>query len=451
MNEISEADVRRACAPVSDPSRRPVLRGAPVELPVSEILSEIERIADLPLKEATTLPPQAYTSEAFFQWEVENLFENDWIALAHVSQIPEAGNFINIDIFGEPLIVVRGKDGEVRVLSRVCPHRAMDIMPPGFGYSGHDLATADKDQPGCGHTRFLLCPYHFWTFDLDGSLKACAEMGETEGFNRSEWALRSFKSEIWNGFVFVNLDGRASQTVAERYTTLAEDVAPWLASDLQVVATNQWDCNFNWKVLTENFMESYHHAGAHSQTLQPLMRARDTWTEEEKPSHIRCHLPMHKTVREEILATDAEGRHWETFPPIENLSEEQRMSWGLVLGFPLFTFVLTGDSLIWYRILPVAPDRLDLLTTILVPKATIGNPDFAEQRDRSNQAGIDFHLEDMEVCMAVQRGLRTAGYQRGRLSHLEMSVWLIQRFLAARARGTSPATDRPAAPSQVPH
>ena len=450
MNPVTESEVRAACLPNPARASRPTLRQAPPELPVSDILAEIGRIADLPLPQATTLPPQAYTSEEFFRWEIANLFENDWIALCHVSQIPSTGDFLNLEVFGEPLIIVRSKLGDIRVLSRVCPHRAMDIMPPGFGYDGHSMATPHEGKPGCGNTRFFLCPYHFWTFELDGGLKACAEMGETEGFQRDEWGLRTFRSEVWNGFVFVNLDGSAPRTVAQQYTALAEDIAPWNPAEMELIAANEWDCSFNWKVLAENFMESYHHAGAHSKTLQPMMRARDTWTEEEKPFHIRCHLPMRETVRAEIQEKENTGDGWDNFPPIAGLPEEERFSWGLVMGYPLFTYVYTADSLIWYRILPVAPDRLQLLTTILVPKSSTGLPDFEKRRERANRAGIEFHLEDMEVCMAVQRGLTTAGYQRGRLSHLEMSVWLIQRYLAARSRGTWPTMDRPAAASQEP-
>jgi phenylpropionate dioxygenase-like ring-hydroxylating dioxygenase large terminal subunit len=450
MNPVTESEVRAACLPNPARASRPTLRQAPPELPVSDILAEIGRIADLPLPQATTLPPQAYTSEEFFRWEIANLFENDWIALCHVSQIPSTGDFLNLEVFGEPLIIVRSKLGDIRVLSRVCPHRAMDIMPPGFGYDGHSMATPHEGKPGCGNTRFFLCPYHFWTFELDGGLKACAEMGETEGFQRDEWGLRTFRSEVWNGFVFVNLDGSAPRTVAQQYTALAEDIAPWNPAGMELIAANEWDCSFNWKVLAENFMESYHHAGAHSKTLQPMMRARDTWTEEEKPFHIRCHLPMRETVRAEIQEKETTGDGWDNFPPIPGLPEEERFSWGLVMGYPLFTYVYTADSLIWYRILPVAPDRLQLLTTILVPKSSTGLPDFEKRRERANRAGIEFHLEDMEVCMAVQRGLTTAGYQRGRLSHLEMSVWLIQRYLAARSRGTWPTMDRPAAASQEP-
>ncbi|NRB76866.1 MAG: aromatic ring-hydroxylating dioxygenase subunit alpha [Verrucomicrobiales bacterium] len=446
MKTLTETQIREACRP--DSSERGQIRSAQPELSLDEIIAEVETCSQLPMGESQTLPPQAYTSETYFNWEVDHVFKNDWFCLAHISQIPTIGDFLNVEAFGEPLIIIHDKDNEIQVLSRVCPHRAMDIMPPGLGYDGHTLATPSDEHPACGNTRFLLCPYHFWTFELDGALKACAEMGQAEGFKREDWSLKSFCTEVWNGFIFVNLDGQAPRSVAEQYAVLNEELEPWDLANMKLVAANEWDCNFNWKVLAENFMESYHHAGAHSKTLQTMMPARDTWTEGEKPFHIRCHLPMKQSLRDEIHQLESEGKDWESFPAIPGLSDEQRMEWGLVMGFPLFTFVTTADSFIWYRILPMGPDRLKLLTTILVPSTSTQLPDFEKRRAESNQAGIDFHLEDMEVCMAVQRGLYTSGYQRGRLSHLEMPVWLIQRFLAARARDTWPTFDRPAAPGQ---
>lgn len=449
MKDVTENDIRKACLPVDSGSgHRGTIPNAQPARDVSAILEEIQRTADLPLSQSTTLPSQAYTSQEFFDWEIEHLFKNDWYAVAHISQLPLAGDFINLDLLGEPLIAVKDKEGHYRVLSRVCPHRAMDIMPPGFGHDGHSPAEVREGTTGCGKTRFFLCPYHFWTFELDGRLKACAEMGGAEGFDRNDWGLKEFRSELWNGFLFVNISGTAEDTVAERYAHLHDSIANWKAGEMQLVAANEWDCAFNWKVLAENFMESYHHAGAHSKTLQPMMPARDTWTEEEHPYHIRCHLPMKEALREEIRSAEAEGKQWDLLPPIAGLTEAERYEWGLVLGFPLFTFVTTPDSLIWYRIEPLGPDRLKLLTTILVPPGTVADPKFPEMLPAAIQAGIEFHLEDMEVCMAVQRGLSTAGYQRGRLSHLEMPIWLIQRFLAARARGTWPTFDRPAAPGQ---
>src|SRR5204863_7057097 len=143
---------------------------------------EVIEAAARPLSRATTLPAQAYTSEDFFGWETDQLLRAGWQCVGHVSQLPAPGDFMNIDLLGEPLIVVRGKDDEVRVLSRVCPHRAMDLMPEGFGYDGHAPALVENGRPACGRTRLFLCPYHAWTFELDGRLKACPEMHKADEF-----------------------------------------------------------------------------------------------------------------------------------------------------------------------------------------------------------------------------------------------------------------------------
>jgi hypothetical protein len=180
------------------------------------------------------------------------------------------------------------------------------------------------------------------------------------------------------------------------------------------------------------------------------MAARDTWNEQERPHHIRCHLPFRKSLRAKIAEAETNGKRADTFVVIPSLTEEERLEWGLMLGFPLFTILPAPDQLVWYRIIPVGPNRLQLLTTVLVPSSTRDHPDFPEMLARGGEDAIGFHLEDMEVVTAVQRSMHSDGYQRGRLSHLEMSVWLIQRYLAARARGTWPALDGNAAPAQNP-
>ncbi|HEY5791837.1 MAG TPA: SRPBCC family protein, partial [Chthoniobacterales bacterium] len=121
---------------------------------------------------------------------------------------------------------------------------------------------------------------------------------------------------------------------------------------------------------------------------------------------------------------------------------------GLFLIFPCFLSFVLPDRVVWYRVEPMGPHRMKLLTTMLVPEAATRHEHFAKMMESETKMLIDFHLEDMEMCTAIQRGLSSLGAQRGRLSHLEMSVWLIQRYLAARARGTWPALDRPPAPSQ---
>jgi phenylpropionate dioxygenase-like ring-hydroxylating dioxygenase large terminal subunit len=422
---------------------------APRTGPLAELQRAIGEVADRPLSRAGTLPAPAYTDEDFFAWETAHLLRGGWQCVGHASQIPAPGDFLNLDLLGEPLIVVRDKSGAVRVLSRVCPHRAMDIMPAGFGYDGHGPAEARPGAADCGHTRLFLCPYHAWTFELDGGLKACPEMHRAEDFARDDFALRAFRCEVWQGFVFVNLDGRAPP-LADGLREMGADLAAYRLDELQLVVAREWDCPFNWKVLVENFMESYHHLGIHHRTLQPMMPARDTWTEQERRHYVRAHLPYRDEVREAYREFAARGDFADELPPLPGLSAAQAAEWGLFLAPPTFLLATAPDRVIWYRLQPLGPDRLRLLTTVLVPAAVVARENFAGLRDRAAQQLTEFHLEDMQVCTAVQRGLYAGGWQPGRLSHLEMPVWLFHRYLAARARGVWPTDDRPAAASQRP-
>jgi phenylpropionate dioxygenase-like ring-hydroxylating dioxygenase large terminal subunit len=424
-------------------------RTAQPPLSVDGIQRQVCEAAARPLNRATTLPAQAYTSEDFFTWELDHVLRAGWQCVAHVSQIPAAGDFLNLDLLGEPLIAVRGKEGTVRVLSRVCPHRSMDIMPEGFGYDGHTPAQARDGRPDCGNTRLFLCPYHAWTFELDGRLKACPEMHEAEDFCRDDFFLKPFRSETWQGFIFVNLDGLAPP-LADGLGEMAADLAAFRLSEMKLVVAREWDCPFNWKVLVENFMESYHHLGIHHNTLQPMMPARDTWTEQERRHYVRSHLPYKDTVRDAYRDFAEKGDYSGALPPLPGLNDAQKSEWGLFLVHPTFLLATAPDRVIWYRLQPLGPDRLKLLTTTLVAPEALALPNFEPLQAQIAGQLLAFHLEDMEVCTAVQRGLYARGWQPGRLSHLEMPVWLFHRYLAARVRGTWPTDDHPPAPGQCP-
>jgi phenylpropionate dioxygenase-like ring-hydroxylating dioxygenase large terminal subunit len=430
-------------------ARKMSTRTAQPPLGLAEIQRGITDAAARPLNRATTLPAQAYTCEEFFAWELDHVLRAGWQCLAHVSQIPKPGDFLNLDLLGEPLIVVRGKDDAIRVLSRVCPHRSMDIMPEGFGYDGHGPAEAHEGRAGCGHTRLFLCPYHAWTFELDGRLKACPEMHEAEGFCRDEFFLKPFRSAIWQGFIFVNFDGQAPP-LAAGLTGMERDLAAFRLEQMKLVVAREWDCPFNWKVLVENFMESYHHLGIHHKTLQPMMPARDTWAEQERRHYVRSHLPYKDSVRDEYRAFEEKGDFSAALPPVPGLKAEQKSEWGLFLAHPTFLLATAPDRVIWYRLQPLGPDRLKLLTTALVAPEVLAHENFGTLRQNVEKQLVDFHLEDMEVCTAVQRGFYANGWQPGRLSHLEMTVWLFHRYLAARIRNVWPTDDYEPAPGQRP-
>lgn len=386
---------------------------------MNDLLEQIAAAASLPRERSESLPAGAYRDPDFTEFERREIFRKEWISLCHISQLAKPGDFVRVDLAGEPLLVIRGKDDAIRVLSRTCRHRGMDVMPSGFGH------------PDEGNRRVILCPYHLWSYELNGRLVGAPEMQHAEGFDRSEVCLHSFRSEIWEGFVFVDLSGNAPP-LGDKLVVLKEKfLGKWNMAEAELVWSAHWDCPFNWKVLVENFMECYHHLGAHRKTLEPFLPAKGCWTEPENPHFSSMHLPLKESMQNGIREA---GKAATAFPVFPGLSLDDCLEWSIHLAYPNCLFFHAPDRFYWYRILPTGPETSSLLTTMFVHPGAREQPGYEETLQREIQAGIDFHLEDMEMCTATQRGLASAGYAPGRLSHLEETIWQLQRFLAGVIR-----------------
>lgn len=238
----------------------------------------------------------------------------------------------------------------------------------------------------------LLCPYHRWTYNLDGSVRCCAQMQEAENFDKKDWRLAEFRSEVWKGFVFVNLDGKAPP-LKEQYADFAAATSAWPSEEMEVAIAMDWDCAFNWKVMIENWMESYHHLGAHQQTLNSQMPGEGTWTDAEHPHFIRSHLLFTSELAERVHAANERGEKLPGFAPLDG-APANKTEWGLYLGYPCFMFLTMSDRVLWYRLLPVSAGRCKLRTVTLV---TRNAPDYAATVEAETQALRAFHLEDMLV------------------------------------------------------
>jgi phenylpropionate dioxygenase-like ring-hydroxylating dioxygenase large terminal subunit len=379
------------------------------------LFDAITAAAALPRERSESLPAGAYLDPAFADFEKREIFRKEWISLCHISQLAKPGDFVRVDLADEPLLVIRGKDDAIRVLSRTCRHRGMDVMPSGFGH------------PDEGNKRVVLCPYHLWSYDLTGKLVGAPEMQQAEGFDRSEVCLHAFRSAVWEGFVFVDLSGEAPP-LEERLAGLKDRfLGKWRLAEAEVVWSAHWDCAFNWKVLVENFMECYHHLGAHRKTLEPFLPAKGCWTEPSDPAFSAMHLPLKEAMQDEIREA---GTASTAFPIFPSLGLGDCLEWSIYLAYPNGLFFNAPDRVYWYRILPTGPATSSLVTTMLVRPEAKAMPDYEALLAREVQAGIDFHLEDMEMCTATQRGMASAGYAPGRLSHLEETIWQLQKYLA---------------------
>jgi phenylpropionate dioxygenase-like ring-hydroxylating dioxygenase large terminal subunit len=330
-----------------------------------KLFEAISAAASLPRERSESLPAGAYCDPDFADFEKQEIFRKEWISLAHVSQLKKPGDFVRVDLAGEPLIAMHGKDGEIRVLSRTCRHRGMDVMPTGFGH------------PDEGNRRVILCPYHLWSYDLTGKLVGAPEMQQADGFDRSEVCLHAFRSEIWEGFVFVNLSGDAPSLTKKLADLRDKFLGKWNLAEAEVVWSAHWECEFNWKVLVENFMECYHHLGAHRKTLEPFLPAKGCWTEPWDPNFSAMHLPLKETMQDEIRAAG----HVETaFPVFPGLGLDDCLEWSIYLAYPTGLFFNAPDRAYWYRILPTGPETSSLMTTMLVrPEAEIGRASCRER------------------------------------------------------------------------
>jgi phenylpropionate dioxygenase-like ring-hydroxylating dioxygenase large terminal subunit len=386
------------------------------------IAEQVIATANLPLPQGKALPPKAYTDPAYYGLEVEKILKREWLSVGHVAQLPRAGDYFNLELLGEPMVVVRGKDDVIRVLSRVCPHRGMDVNPTEYG------------RPAAGNARFLVCPYHFWTYDLDGRCKGAPEMQLAEGFSRKETGLAGFRTEVWHGLIFVTFSPDIPP-VAEFYKDLGEKLAQFQMDKLEMVADITWDSAFNWKVIVENFAECYHHLGSHIKTFEPLFPAKTCWSEPEHPSFTVAHLPMVPDLAEQVRAGKSPVQSFMNIPTVE---EENLTKWFVFVGYPTLLLFIASDRLYWYRVLPEGPGKVTLLTTLLIWPDSKNRPDYEQKLKQEIDLLRTFHLEDMEACVAVQKGMNSGSYRPGRLSHLEKPIWHIQRYLARKLQEAMP-------------
>ncbi|HLO36302.1 MAG TPA: aromatic ring-hydroxylating dioxygenase subunit alpha, partial [Candidatus Deferrimicrobium sp.] len=200
-----------------------------------------------PYRAARLLPRRAYHDAAILDWEREHILRRDWVIVGRVDQAPDPGTYFTTELDGEPLIIVRGRDGVLRAFYNVCRHRG----------------TAVVENP-CGKIVRFQCPYHAWIYDLDGRLVRAKHTEDLDDFSFAEYSLAQVGCETWQGFVFLNLDPGAARLAAQ-LGDLDEHLARFDFADLRAARTITYDVAANWKFIAENYSECYHCPPLHPQ------------------------------------------------------------------------------------------------------------------------------------------------------------------------------------------
>lgn len=379
---------------------------------IVELLEDVAAGCGQPLAKATTLPAGAYTSDAFFELEKKKIFFREWLAIGHIAQIPNQGDYFSIDILGEPLMVVRGAD-RIRVMSRVCLHRWAPVAS------------------GKGNTKLFSCPFHRWGYGLDGSLKVAPYMDKAEGFEPKKCSLPEIRSEIVLGTIYINFSDDAPP-LAPRLKGMIEEFAHIDIDDLIVGFSTEFDCPFNWKIAVETFMECYHHIGAHAKTLQPHSPGGSSWGEDMRDPDqgwVVLRHPLKEDIPTEYVFKSG-------LPPFEGMSEEEQRIGSLYHVFPLNLIGTSVDAVRWTTILPISANQTWWIRHFLVRKDARNMPNFAELMETTKANGAVIAGEDVEVNTLQQLGAASRYAQVGRLSHLEKPVWQLADYVRDRISRT---------------
>lgn len=364
-----------------------------------------------PVATASTLPPQLYTSEEFLAFEREALYAHEWLCVGRADRIPDPGDWFSVVMAGEPLVVVRDKDGSVNCLSAVCQHRAMQVCE------------------GSGNTTTFKCPYHHWTYALDGRLLGAPAMERTEGFDKRSYPLPSMQVEQWAGFVFVNLDPAAPPLAP----TLAS-YEPYLANYglEQAVCPGTFtlpDLPWNWKVMFENFNDGYHANRLH-QFVQDFCPSSASGfpVEWDDRSNVIFRTAGYTHIDGGFNAT-----HRTIMPVFPRLTEEERTRSTFALIPPTLCFGTAPDQCFFFLVRPKTAGTIDLEIGYLFDPSALGDPLF-EHKLALSDAGVQvFVRQDQDATTKVQRGLQSRFAPRGRYSwqeesHVQFNRWLVQRY-----------------------
>ncbi len=197
---------------------------------------------------AKSLPSSIYHSSEILELERERLFRKEWICLGRTAEIPKQGDFLCRDIIDAPVFAIRQRDDSVKAFANVCVHRSSRLLS------------------GAGHVSRISCPYHSWTYELDGKLIRAPFMDKTPGFDVANHKLKKLPCETWEGFIYVNLQADP-EPVGERLSALTELVGDFRMANYVPVFSEEETWNTNWKCLVENFMDAYHLHRVHKKSF----------------------------------------------------------------------------------------------------------------------------------------------------------------------------------------
>ncbi len=368
-------------------------------------LDELRAAVAVPFAKARAMPKSVYTSPDFLVQELRHIFAKDWLCAGRADALPEPGDYLTMQIAGEPVIVLRDRGGAVRAMSNVCRHRMSTLLE------------------GRGNVRSIVCPYHAWTYGLDGALRGAPAMGLNEGFCKEDTRLPQVRCEVWQGWIMVTLNPDAPAP-SEALRDVDALVGYLDMSSYRETFREEFRWATNWKVLAENFMESYHLPVCHQGTIGGTVDLMKMTCPEGFPA-----FNYHWIVKNDDLPLTL------AHPSNTTLTGDQRRVTWLLSIYPALLITLTPGYFWYLSLTPDGPGHVNVLYGGGMSADWIADPQ-AEAHLAQLRALLDeVNDEDKGCTERVYRGLCAGLSEPGPLSHLERPNFEFAQYIARRMGG----------------
>jgi len=363
-----------------------------------------------PFGRSRMLPRESYVDPEVFDWEQRNIFSG-WTCVGHATDIAEVGAQRAVGSGANGVLLVRSETGDARAFVNSCRHR------------GHELL-------GCGETakkRSIICPYHSWSYRLDGGLRNAPGFRDTTDFDPDEFGLSELRVMDWHGWLFVDPSGMAAD-FGVHVAGLEDVIGPYRPEDLTVVERHSYELAANWKVVIENYQECYHCPTIHPE-LSRVSPPSSGATLELEGSWLAGWMSLGEGLETMSLSGKSGG------VAIAGLSEQQLCTVMYVVGYPNLLVSLHPDYVMTHLMMPLAVDRTHVECAWAFPKDVAAQPDFdpsyaVEFWDITNR-------QDWAACESVQRGLSSPHVRPGPLAPDEEAVY---QFVTQVAKAYSGST-----------
>jgi Rieske 2Fe-2S family protein len=357
------------------------------------------KTADTFANGSKTLAQKYFVSSDVFGREQEQIFSKQWLLVGHQSQIADAGDYIVQQVIGESLIVIRDKSGEIHGFFNVCRHRGTRLKEDAYG-----------------HASVIQCPYHAWTYGLDGRLIGAPHMDEVPGFDKADYSLHPVNLGLWEGFIFVNLAEKQQDASTERsgniglekwFAPLAGKFSHWNLSRLRSAKRIEYDVRANWKLMFENYSECYHCPGVH-----PMLSKVSPYDSAENDLSEGPFLGGLMKINQGKSLTMSGNACALPVGKIENLQQVFYYS-----VFPNMFLSMHPEYVMVHQLWPLAPERT------LIMCDWFFHPDAFARSDFNPEDAIEFwdmtNKQDWHVCELSQQGIASRAYEPGPYSSRE--------------------------------